>query len=151
MISLDMYTDGACKGNPGPGGWAVIVRSIKKGKTITLSGAVEHTTANEMELTAAVEALRFASNLGKTKLKITVDAKYVLHGVRSWIAGWKTRGWRKSDGHAVAHLKLWKELDKLRADHRIEWCWVPSHSGHKYNELADKAAKAAIVDAGYRK
>ncbi len=138
--TVEIFTDGACRGNPGPGGWAALLRHKEEEKII--SGAVEETTNNRMELTAAIEGLE--------KLKrpmvvvLTTDSQYVKDGITKWIEGWKAKGWITSQRKPVKNVDLWKRLDQVVAIHTVEWKWVKGHSGHRENEMVDQAANIAI-------
>ena len=138
---IKVYTDGACKGNPGPGGWGVAIISIKK--TEYLKGFSPKTTNNIMELTAVIEALK-KINL-KTTIKIYTDSKYVKLGITEWILNWKTNGWKTSSKKDVKNKSLWIELDKLVNKNEIIWEWVKGHSGNKFNEKVDELANKAIL------
>ncbi|MFZ2620592.1 MAG: ribonuclease HI [Alphaproteobacteria bacterium] len=138
MDKVDVYTDGGCSGNPGPGGWGAIV--IWNGTEKELSGYAPNTTNNRMEMTAVLEALTFL----KRHCHVTVhtDSQYVQKGMTEWLKGWKAKGWRSSTG-AVANVDLWQALDKAAQQHTVTWTWIRGHSGHPYNERADKLAVAA--------
>jgi ribonuclease HI len=136
------YTDGACLGNPGPGGWGVVIAF--NGAEQELSGGEALTTNNRMELTAAIEALRVtAGQHSGTAVIITTDSQYVKNGIMQWIAGWKRNGWKTADKKEVKNKDLWIKLDELNALLRPEWKWVKGHSGHYYNERCDELAVAA--------
>jgi len=137
---VEIFTDGACRGNPGPGGWGVLMRY--KGHEKTFYGAEPDTTNNRMELTAAIKALESLKR--SSRVILTTDSEYVKKGIVEWIAGWKKRGWRTAARKEVKNADLWKELDELAARHDIEWQWVRGHSGHRENELADALANRAI-------
>ena len=137
-----IYTDGACKGNPGPGGWGAILRYGTTEKEIY--GASKNTTNNIMELTAVIESLK---NLKKPcELIITTDSKYVKNGITEWIHNWKKNGWRTAAKKEVKNKELWIELDSLIQIHSISWDWVKGHSGHPENERADLLANVAIEE-----
>ena len=140
MTAIELFTDGACSGNPGPGGWAAILRTGAHEKE--LSGGEGHTTNNRMELTAVIrglEALKRASTV-----VIHTDSRYVMDGVTQWLPRWKRNGWKTSEKKPVKNEDLWRELDVLCARHQIRWRWVRGHSGHAENERADALARAAI-------
>lgn len=137
---VEIFTDGACRGNPGPGGWGVLLRYQQNEKS--LNGAEPHTTNNRMELTAAIKGLEALKDI--CKIKVTTDSQYVRHGVTEWMPQWKRRGWKTADKKPVKNQDLWMRLDELIQDHEIEWVWVKGHSGHPENELADQLANQAI-------
>ena len=142
MNKVEIFTDGACKGNPGPGGWGAILRYGKTEKEIY--GASKNTTNNIMELTAVIESLK---NLKKPcELIITTDSKYVKNGITEWIHNWKKNGWRTAAKKEVKNKELWIELDSLIQIHSISWDWVKGHSGHPENERADLLANVAIEE-----
>ncbi|WP_167632512.1 ribonuclease HI [Mariprofundus ferrooxydans] len=134
------FTDGACSGNPGPGGWGVLLRMGKHEKEIY--GGEAKTTNQQMELQAAVEALKAL----KQPCKITVisDSKYVVQGMNEWIHNWKKKGWKTVGKKSVSNLDRWQELDRLAARHDVQWQWVKGHAGHVENERADELARRAI-------
>ncbi|GFZ76475.1 ribonuclease H [Pseudohongiella nitratireducens] len=138
---VEIYTDGACRGNPGPGGWGVLLRY--KGKEKTLHGGEANTTNNRMELTAVIKALESLNRPG-CQVRIFSDSKYVLNGINEWIANWKKRGWKTAAKKPVLNVALWQELDALVAQHDIEWQWVKGHSGDPGNEKADELANLGI-------
>ncbi len=142
MKRVDIYTDGACKGNPGPGGWGVLLKSGDKVKE--LYGGEPETTNNRMELRAVIEALRALNR--PCHVRLYVDSQYVLKGVTEWLAGWKARGWRTSARQAVKNIDLWQVLDQLvaSAGHRIDWHWVRGHTGDAGNERADELANLGV-------
>ena len=137
---VEIYTDGACRGNPGPGGWGVLMRY--KGHEKTLYGGEPHTTNNRMELMAAIKALEALKR--PSRVRLTTDSEYVKKGIVEWISGWKRRGWKTAGRKAVKNADLWQELDALASRHDIEWHWVRGHSGHSENEMADALANKAI-------
>ena len=138
---IELFTDGACSGNPGPGGWAAILRSGPHESE--LSGGEAHTTNNRMELTAVIEGLRAIKR--PSQVFIHTDSKYVMDGARSWLAAWKARGWKTADKKPVKNEDLWRALDAQKDRHlSLEWTWVPGHSGHVENERADRLAREAI-------
>ena len=139
LPKVDMWSDGACTGNPGPGGWAVIMRSGKSEKA--LSGGERETTNNRMEITAALEglrALKMACNV-----RIFTDSTYLLQGATEWMPGWKARGWKRKGGKLL-NVDLWQAMDLELEKHQVEWVWVKGHAGHEMNERADRLAVAAI-------
>ena len=137
---IDIFTDGACSGNPGPGGWAAILRTGRHEKE--LSGGDPATTNNRMELLAVIEAL----NALKKASSVTVhtDSRYVMDGASKWLTGWKKKGWKTADKKPVKNEDLWRALDEAMARHQIHWIWVAGHSGHPENERADQLARDAI-------
>lgn len=137
---VHLFTDGACSGNPGPGGWGVVLRWKDHEKE--LSGGDPYTTNNRMELTAVIEGLR-ALKRGCT-VEITTDSQYVRNGMTQWIHGWKRNGWRTADRKPVKNADLWQALDAEVARHDVRWHWVKGHAGHPENERADALARAAI-------
>ena len=139
---VEIYTDGACRGNPGPGGWAALLCYGEAEKLI--KGAEPQTTNNRMEWMAAIQALATLTRSGRVSL--TTDSQYVRQGITSWVQRWKQNGWRTASRQPVKNQDLWIELDKLVADHEVEWHWVKGHSGHPQNELVDQAANEAIDD-----
>jgi len=138
-----MYTDGACRGNPGPGGWGVILSYRDQNKT--LSGYEPQTTNNRMELTAAIEGLRALSRT--CDIELNTDSKYVLQGISEWIESWKTNGWKTAAKKPVKNVDLWQLLDEQVKKHRIDWHWVKGHTGIEGNERADQLANVAIDQA----
>ncbi|MEM6473858.1 MAG: ribonuclease HI [Planctomycetota bacterium] len=140
MKRVALYTDGACSGNPGPGGWAFILRCLKTGKELERSAGEPQTTNNQMELRAVIEGLRALKE--PCEVTLYADSSYVLQGMQSWISGWKKRGWRRKEG-AVKNVELWKELDRLMTPHTLKYEHVKGHSGHLENERCDQLAVAA--------
>src|SRR5579862_4958204 len=140
MKHILIYTDGACRGNPGPGGWGVLLRYGKKEKI--LSGAESHTTNNRMELTAALQALLALSE--PCKIDLYTDSQYVQKGISEWLSGWKRRGWKSSANKPIKNVDLWEALDEAIGHHQVNWHWVKGHSGHTENELVDSVANQAI-------
>jgi ribonuclease HI len=137
---IEIYTDGACRGNPGPGGWAALLRTGAHEREI--SGAEAHTTNNRMELTAVIRALEALKRPARARLY--TDSQYVLRGMNEWLPGWQARGWRTADKKPVKNQDLWQELAALGARHELEWHWVPGHAGVADNERVDRLANAAI-------
>jgi ribonuclease HI len=137
---VEIFTDGACKGNPGPGGWGALLRY--RGKERELKGAEMDTTNNRMELMAAIVALESLTR--PCQVRLTTDSQYVRQGITQWIANWKRRNWRTASGGEVKNRELWQRLDEAARTHRIEWCWVKGHSGHTENERVDQLANCAI-------
>ena len=137
-----IYTDGACKGNPGPGGWGVILSY--KGVVKELYGGERETTNNRMELTAAIKALEALKK--QCHVELNTDSKYVMQGITEWLPNWKKRGWKTAGNKPVKNEDLWRRLDEARRRHSIEWKWVKGHSGHKENDRADELANLAIED-----
>ncbi|MEL7301432.1 MAG: ribonuclease HI [Pseudomonadota bacterium] len=146
MAELFAYTDGACSGNPGPGGWGVLLiardgeREVKRRE---LSGGEAETTNNRMELMAAITALETLERA--TKLTLVTDSSYVKDGINSWIHGWKARGWKTAAKKPVKNVELWQRLDAARARHDVTWEWVKGHAGHPENERADELARAGMA------
>jgi ribonuclease HI len=137
---VEIYTDGACRGNPGVGGWAALLRTGAHEKEI--KGAEAQTTNNRMELTAVIRALEALRR--PVEARVYTDSEYVRRGVTEWLASWKTRGWRTADRKPVKNQDLWQRLDELTTPHRIEWHWVPGHAGVEGNERVDALANQAI-------
>src|SRR5690554_1363417 len=138
--TIEIFTDGACKGNPGPGGWGVLLRLGEHQKT--LFGGELNTTNNRMELTAAIRGLE-ALKKPAIVLLIT-DSEYVMKGIREWMPNWKKRGWKTASRQPVKNADLWQELDALVNQHQVEWRWVKGHSGHPENDLADELANRGV-------
>jgi ribonuclease HI len=137
---VEIFTDGACRGNPGPGGWGALLRFKDSEKR--LKGAVIDTTNNRMELQAAISALADLSH--PCKVQLTTDSRYVMDGIQQWLPNWKKRGWKTASKKPVKNVDLWRQLDELASAHEIDWHWVKGHSGHTENELADQLANDAI-------
>jgi ribonuclease HI len=135
-----IYTDGACRGNPGPGGWGVILSY--KGVVKELYGGEKETTNNRMELTAAIQGLEVLKK--QCKVELNTDSKYVLQGITEWLPNWKKRGWKTASNKPVKNEDLWRRLDAAGSQHTIEWKWVKGHSGHKENDRADELANLGI-------
>ena len=140
MTPVLIYTDGACSGNPGPGGWGAVL--IANGHERELSGGEPQTTNNRMEIMAAIAALEALTR--PCSVDLHTDSQYVRQGITEWMRGWKARGWRTADNKPVKNEDLWKRLDLARTRHEVRWHWVKGHSGHPLNERADGLARAAI-------
>ena len=140
--AVEVWTDGACSGNPGPGGWGVILSY--KGTQKELSGGEANTTNNRMELMGAIMALEALTR--PCRVDLHTDSKYVMTGITEWIRGWKARGWKTADKKPVKNEDLWKRLDAARARHEVKWHWVKGHAGHELNERADGLANRGIED-----
>jgi ribonuclease HI len=139
-LAVRLYTDGACLGNPGPGGWAYILRHEASGDDKEVSGGEDQTTNNRMELTAVIEGLRALTE--PCDVVLIGDSQYVLKGLSEWMEGWKRRGWRKADKKPVQNVELWQDLDEVKAEHNIKVEWVRGHTGHPENERCDSMAFA---------
>ena len=137
---IDIYTDGACSGNPGPGGWGAILRVGSHEKE--LFGGEAGTTNNRMELLAVIEALRALKR--PVKARVHTDSQYVQKGISEWITGWKKRGWKTADKQPVKNVDLWQALDAEASQHELEWLWVRGHNGHPENERADALARRGV-------
>ena len=145
MPELFAYTDGACSGNPGPGGWGAVLQAVEGGEVVRereLSGAETPTTNNRMELMAAIAALEALER--PAEITVVTDSIYLRDGIGKWIQGWKRNGWKTADRKPVKNAELWQRLDAARARHRVRWEWVRGHAGHDQNERADHLARAAI-------
>ena len=145
MPDLVAYTDGACSGNPGPGGWGVLMLARDGGQVVKerlLQGGAADTTNNRMELMAAISALE--ALLRPSDITIVTDSAYVKNGITEWMVAWKRKGWRTSSGSTVKNEDLWRRLDAARALHRVEWAWIKGHAGHAENERADELARAGM-------
>lgn len=138
--SVEIYTDGACRGNPGPGGWGAVLRFGEHEKH--LYGGERETTNNRMELMAAIRALESLKE--PCKVQLTTDSVYVQKGISEWLANWKHRGWKTANKKPVKNVDLWQRLDLATGPHEVEWLWVKGHSGHPENELADRLANHGI-------
>ncbi len=140
-MTLEIYTDGGCRPNPGPGGWGVVILGLEEAP-VELSGSEEKATNNRMELRAAIEALR---SLGSSQtIDLNTDSQYVRQGITSWLQGWKQRGWRTAAGDPVQNKDLWQELELELERHQVRWHWVKGHAGNRWNERADKLATLAM-------
>ena len=146
MTDVEIFTDGACKGNPGPGGWAALLRI--GGSERELSGGEPQTTNNRMEMTAALRALEALTR--PCRVTLTTDSRYVMDGLTKWIAGWQRNGWRTADRKPVKNADLWQALIAAAAPHRIDWRWVKGHAGHDENERVDRLACAEAAKFGRR-
>ncbi|WP_415888307.1 ribonuclease HI [Neptuniibacter sp. SY11_33] len=142
MKIVEIFTDGACKGNPGPGGWGAVMRYGDAEKQ--LWGGEHDTTNNRMELLAAIKALETLNR--PCEVVLTTDSQYVRQGITEWIDGWKQRGWKNSQKKPVKNADLWQRLDKATEPHSIDWRWVKGHSGHPENELADQLANRGVEE-----
>lgn len=138
---VEIFTDGACQGNPGPGGWGVLLRLGEMEKT--LNGAEDHTTNNRMELMAAIMGLKALQR--PCKVRLVTDSIYVKKGITEWMSAWRKKNWRTADNKPVKNQDLWEQLNELVAQHEIDWEWVKGHSGHVENDKADELAREAIV------
>lgn len=141
-MTIEIFTDGACKGNPGPGGWGALLRY--NGHEKTLYGGESHTTNNRMELTAAIKALEALNR--PCEVNLYTDSQYLRQGMTEWLVQWKQKGWRNSKREPVKNADLWQQLDKLATRHKINWHWIKGHAGHPENEQADALANQAIVE-----
>jgi ribonuclease HI len=136
---VQLFTDGACSGNPGPGGWGALLRY--RGHEKELSGGEPDTTNNRMELLAVINGLESLKR--SARVRICTDSQYVMRGITEWIAGWKRRGWKTADRQPVKNVDLWRRLEAALAPHQVEWEWVRGHSGHPENERVDQLARQA--------
>jgi ribonuclease HI len=137
---VEIFTDGACRGNPGPGGWGALLRYQNRERK--LYGGEAATTNNRMELTAAIEALRALKE--PCVVTLTTDSNYVRNGITQWLANWKAKDWKTAARQPVKNADLWRALDEQNQRHQVRWCWVKGHSGHRENEIADQLANRAI-------
>jgi len=142
-LTVRIYTDGACKGNPGPGGWGALL--VKGGKEMELFGGEAGTTNNRMEMMSVIRALESLTVVPST-VEIYTDSQYVHKGISEWISNWKRRGWMTSDKKPVKNVDLWKRLDEAASKHRIKWHWVKGHAGHPENERADALANKGVLN-----
>jgi ribonuclease HI len=140
LKQVEIFTDGACRGNPGPGGWGVLLRF--QGKEKELYGGDPQTTNNRMELQAAIEGLSALSE--RCEVILTTDSVYVKNGITSWLQGWKQKGWKTAGKKPVKNVDLWQALDEQNQRHQVDWRWVKGHSGHRENEIADQLANRGI-------
>lgn len=146
MVDLVAHTDGACSGNPGPGGWGVLLEALSGGKVVKtreLSGGEADTTNNRMELMAAIMALETLER--PASITIVTDSAYVKNGVTAWIHGWKRNGWKTASKKPVKNVELWQRLDEAQARHDVTWKWIKGHAGHPENERADELARAGMA------
>lgn len=141
-----LHTDGACRGNPGPGGWGALLAQGEREKE--LYGYEPETTNNRMELMAVIQGLEALKR--RCHVQIVTDSQYVMKGVTEWMPNWKRRGWRTADRKPVRNVDLWQRLDRALAEHEVEWSWVRGHNGHESNERADALANRAIDEGGRR-
>lgn len=145
MLELKAFTDGACSGNPGPGGWGVVLQAINAGDIVKereLSGGAGETTNNQMELMAAISALETLDHA--STITVVTDSSYVKDGVSTWIHGWKRNGWKTAAKKPVKNVELWQRLDAAQARHNVTWEWVKGHAGHPENERADALARGGM-------
>ncbi len=140
MSQVDAYTDGACRGNPGPGGWGVVLRA--SGVQKEMFGGEPSTTNNRMEMLAAITALESLKH--PCEVRLYTDSQYVLKGMTEWLSGWKARGWKTADRKPVKNVDLWQRLEQASAAHRVQWVWVRGHDGNPGNELADELANRGV-------
>ena len=138
--AVEIFTDGACRGNPGPGGWCLLF--LYQGKIRKLCGYQADTTNNQMELMAAIQGLEALNR--PCQVILTTDSQYVRQGITEWLPGWKRKGWRTAAGKPVKNMELWQRLEKATTSHQIDWRWVKGHSGHAENERVDQLANLAI-------
>ena len=140
MDRVDIFTDGGCSGNPGPGGWAYVI--ISEGDLLSYSsGGEAQTTNNKMELTAVIRAIEDSSVMGAGEMNISTDSQYVKNGITTWILNWKQTGWQTASKDPVKNKDLWEKLDELNASNKIRWTWVKGHAGIKYNEMCDSLVR----------
>ena len=147
MKHIEIFTDGACRGNPGPGGWGALLRY--NGVERELYGGEPDTTNNRMELSAAIEGLRSLKE--RCTVTLTTDSVYVKSGITEWLDGWKKRNWKTAARKPVKNVDLWQDLDEQNARHDVDWRWVKGHSGHRENEIADQLANRGIDNLGKEK
>ena len=143
---VTIFTDGACSGNPGPGGWGAILTA--KGREREICGGEAHTTNNRMEMMAAIRALKALTR--PCQVELHTDSQYLRQGITEWLAGWKARGWKTADKKPVKNEDLWRELDAARSRHQVSWRWVKGHAGHPMNERADALARRGLQEARAR-
>lgn len=143
MKKLDVFTDGGCSGNPGPGGWAFVV--IESGTVLSCSsGGEPDTTNNKMELTAVINAIKACNLIGSTDINVYTDSQYVKNGITQWISNWKKNGWKTSSKEPVKNKDLWEQLDCLENSNKIDWNWVKGHAGVEYNEMCDSMVRSEM-------
>lgn len=148
--SIFLYSDGACRGNPGPGAWAFVAQIHEDAYCFEDVGVSEHTTNNKMEMLGVIKALEYAQlNESRKKVFMYTDSKYVVDGLKSWMEGWKRRGWKKADKKPPENLELWQRLDQLNQKMNISIYWVKGHAGHTQNERCDHLANLALDEAGF--
>ena len=143
---VQLYTDGACSGNPGPGGWGLILRHPASGKELEGSGGAAETTNNQMEMMAVIEGLKLLK--APSRVEVITDSAYVANGCKTWMAGWKKNGWRRKEGKSfkpVKNVDLWQRLDAAQGRHQVTWAWIKGHAGHPENERADELARAGMA------
>ena len=140
--AVEIFTDGACRGNPGPGGWGAVLRC--DGHEKLLRGGSQDTTNNRMELTAAIEALKALRR--PCRVRLVTDSTYLRNGITRWLGAWKSRGWRTAGRKPVKNVDLWRRLDEAASPHDVEWVWVRGHAGHEGNEMADTLARSAAEE-----
>lgn len=138
-----IYTDGACSGNPGPGGWGALL--IHGAREKELTGGEADTTNNRMELMAAIQALEALNR--PCQVELHTDSQYVMKGITQWLRGWKAKGWKTADNKPVKNEDLWRRLDEARARHQVDWRWIKGHAGHEFNERADALARRGLIEA----
>lgn len=141
---VNIFTDGACSGNPGAGGWGAVIR-YRDGREEEIYGSEAHTTNNRMELSAAIHALRYLQT--PSRVSLLTDSRYVQDGISKWLDAWKRKNWRTASGAPVKNRDLWEDLEDLTRWHRVEWLWVAGHSGHVENERADTLARKGVKEA----
>lgn len=145
---VQLFTDGACSGNPGPGGWAFILRHPASGRQVEQSGGAAETTNNRMEMQAVISGLEMLKH--RSEVELVTDSEYVAKGCQSWLKGWKSRGWKTSDKKPVKNIDLWQRLDELLPLHKVRYTVVRGHAGHPENERCDELAVAAAAEYGGR-
>ena len=152
--SLALFSDGACRGNPGPGAWGYMIQNSAGEMIAEASGMAENTTNNQMELTGALEALVYVDSSskysGSTKLFVYTDSQYLVNGMNSWVAGWKRRGWKKADNKTPENVEIWQQLDELKQKFSfVKFIWVKGHAGHPQNEYCDRLANQELDNNGF--